>query len=171
MIIPLWPLSIKVDVLLVQIVNVLILFFMFKKLFGQTLVDEIKKRKSLTKKLQSAEIEYETLLAKAHQEKDAIIAEALTHKQNVLQEALSLAEEARKQAIAKADAQASEIIEKAQRETTAAKEELLAHYEAWVKKTTMQVVEKIFHDDKKLQETYVDMLVKETIATSWSVIR
>lgn len=171
MIIPLWPLSIKVDVLLVQIINVLILFFMFKKLFGQTLVDEIKKRKSLTKKLQSAEVEYEALLAKAHQEKDTIIAEALKHKQNVLQEAMSLAEEARKQAIAKADAQAAEIIEKAQRDTTVAKEELLAHYEAWVKKTTMQVVEKIFHDDKKLQETYVDMLVKETIATSWSVIR
>jgi hypothetical protein len=30
----------------------------------------------------------------------------------------------------------------------------------------MQVVEKIFHDDKKIQETYVDMLVKETIAAS-----
>jgi hypothetical protein len=36
----------------------------------------------------------------------------------------------RKQAIAKADAQAAEIIEKARRDTTAAKEELLAHYEA-----------------------------------------
>ena len=171
MIIPLWPLSIKVDVLIVQIINVLILFFMFKKLFGKTLVDEIKKRKSLTKKLQSADIEYEALIAKAHTEKEAIIADALTHKQHLIQEAVLLAEEAKKQAIAKADAQAAEIIEKAQRDTSAAKQELLSHYEAWVKQTTMQVVEKIFHDNTQLQEKYIDLLVKETIATSWSIIR
>jgi len=125
---------------------VLILFYLFKKLFGKALVDEIQHRKALTKKLQNADAEYEALIAKAYSEKEEIIADALSHKQHVIQEAVLVAEETKKNAVAKAEATAQEIIAKAQRDTTAAREELLSHYESGVKQTAMQVVEKIFHD-------------------------
>lgn len=140
-------------------------------MFGKTLVEEIQQRKALTKKLQSAETEYQAMIAKAEQEREWIIAEALTHKQHVIQEAVLVAEEAKRQTIAKAEAAAQEIIAKAQRDTSAAKAELLSHYETGVKKTALQVVQKIFHDNTKLQESYVDMLIKEVIEKNWSVIR
>ena len=46
MIIDLGPLTIKLDVLVVQIINVAILFFLFKKLFWDTLIEEISKRRA-----------------------------------------------------------------------------------------------------------------------------
>ncbi len=170
MIIPLWPLSIKLDVLVVQIINVLILFFIFRKLFGKTLVEEIQKRKDLTKKLQTAETEYDALIAKAYQEKEGILSEALSHKQHLIQEALSLAEDVKKQTIAKAETQAQDIIAKAQRETVAAKQELMAQYESGVKKTASLVVEKIFHTNTAVQESYIDMITKEALKDQSTII-
>ena len=168
MIIPLWPLSIKLDVLIVQIINVLILLYMFKKLFWKALVEEIQQRKALTKKLQNADAEYDALITKANAEKEEIIATAMAHKQHVMQEAMLVAEETKKNAIAKAEMQAQEIIEKAQKDTNTAREELLDHYESWIKQTAMQVVQKIFHNNTDVQEKYIDILVKEIVTTNKS---
>lgn len=73
MIIDLGPLTIKVDVLIVQLINLAILFWIFKKLFGDTLVKEIAKRKEMTLKLEQAHKEYDALIAQAHSEKEELL--------------------------------------------------------------------------------------------------
>jgi hypothetical protein len=56
------------------VINIIILFYLFKKLFGTTLINEVAKRREQTIKLQQAQQEYDAMLQKAQLEKDEIIA-------------------------------------------------------------------------------------------------
>jgi F0F1-type ATP synthase membrane subunit b/b' len=129
MIIDLGPLTIKLDVLIVQIINVLILFYLFNKLFGKELLAEIAERRAMTRRLEQAEKEYASLIAQAHAEKDAIINDALEHKKSLLDEASRLAKRERDEIVEKAIKDAERIVLQAQQDIESQKKDIERNFE------------------------------------------
>ncbi len=165
MIIDLGPLTIKLDVLVVQIINVAILFFLFKKLFWDTLIEEISKRRAMTTKLEQADKEYASLIAEATEKKEQILDEALAHKKKLVTEAQELAKQEQEKILGKATHEAHTIIEKAQKEAAAQKRDFENSFEQGVKQSALAMVKKLFASNAKASETYVTGLVDE-FATS-----
>jgi F0F1-type ATP synthase membrane subunit b/b' len=161
MIIDLGPLTIKLDVLIIQIVNVLILFWIFKSLFGSTLIEEIAKRRALTDKLRQAEEEYDRLLDQAEAEKNRIIEEALAHKKHLILEAQDFSKKEREKLIRKAEDDAARIIQKAQEDADLKQRDLDSHFVQGVKNTSLALIEKMFASKKDLQKNYLEGLIEE----------
>ena len=165
MIIDLGPLTIKLDVLVVQIVNVAILFWLFKKLFGDTLLKEIAKRREMTAKLEQADKEYASLIAEASAKKEQIIEEALAHKKKLIDEAKEIATQEKEKLLMKANEEAEWIVEKANKEAELKSRDLDSNFIQWVKNTALTVVKKLFASKKDIQEWYVKGLVEEFTAS------
>ena len=165
MIIDLGPLTIKLDVLVVQIINVAILFFLFKKLFWDTLIEEISKRRAMTTKLEQADKEYASLIAEATEKKEQILDEALAHKKKLVTEAQELAKQEQEKILSKAAHEAHTIVEKAQKEAAAQKRDFENSFEQGVKQSAFAMVKKLFASNSKASETYVSGLVDEFSAS------
>lgn len=67
--------TIKLDVLLVQIIHVLVLFWMFRKIIGDSLTTALIERKQTISKLANADAAYAEKIAQAKEEADAMIKE------------------------------------------------------------------------------------------------
>lgn len=162
MIIDLWPLSIKIDVLLIQIINVLILLYIFKKLFGNTLTQEVAKRRELTRKLQAAEVEYNSVIAQANHEKEIILTEAMEHKKHIIAEAEWIAQQNSNRLLQQAKEQADVVLKNAEKEAEHMQHALEKQRSDSVKKTAWLLVKKIFKKDVELKQEYMSMLLQET---------
>lgn len=161
MIIDLGPLTIKLDVLVVQIINVAILFYIFKKLFGDTLIEEIAKRREMTLKLEQADKEYALLIAEANAKKDAILTEALAHKKSLVAEAEGIAQQKKEEMLSKAATEAKILLDKAARDAEAQKQDMVKGFEQGVKRSALLMVKKLFSGNKNISDTYVTGLVDE----------
>ena len=165
MIIDLGILTIKVDVLIVQIINIALLLMFFKKMIGNTLTEEVEKRKAMTLKLEQADKEYASLIAEATEKKEQILDEALAHKKKLVTEAQELAKQEQEKILGKATHEAHTIIEKAQKEAAAQKRDFENSFEQGVKQSAFAMVKKLFASNSKASETYVSGLVDEFSAS------
>lgn len=161
MIIDLGPLTIKLDVLLVQIINVAILFYFFKKLFWDTLIEEIAKRRAMTQKLEQADKEYAALIAEASSQKEEILWEALAHKKKILEEAKEIALQEKEKLLLIAKLEAESIIDKAKKDADIKARDLDNNFIQGVKTTSLSLVKKLFASKKDIQESYLQGLVEE----------
>jgi len=153
--------SLKIDVLLIQIVNVLILFWIFKKFIGDTLTREITERQSLIKKLEAADEEYEKRIAEAEKKAAAIFAHAKEEKKNLIQEGKELWEKRQQEAIEAATLEANKIRKDAEEKASKTEADLEKNFESSVKQTAFMVIKKLFNEKKDLQEEYVTKLIQE----------
>ena len=161
MIIPLGPLTIKLDVLVVQIINIALLLFLFKKLFGDAIVTEIKNRKELMSKISNADDEYKKIIDTAHEEKMKLIEEGKIHKAHLLQEAKTIAAQTEQSLKAKANDEAQAILVAAEKKAQSYKTQIDNDFIHAVKETAKTVVKKLINTDKEIQSQYLDQLVSE----------
>ncbi len=164
--IPLGPLTIKIDVLIVQIINIAILIFLFKKLFGDAIIAEIKTRKELMHKLSNADGEYKAIIEEGNKEKAKLIEEGKTHKSHLMQEATVAAKKTEEALVAKAQEQAQTIVTNAESKLQVMEKNLMNDFESSVKQTAKMVVKKLIKSDKDIQSAYLDTLVKEVKSSS-----
>ena len=146
---------------LAQIVNLILFFWILKKLVGQPIVEQLQKRKELLQKLQKADEEYQKIIEEAKSKAQQIIDEATQSKKTILQEAQLKADEIVKKATHQAQKRADDILHQAQLEAQKIKASLEAWWEEAVKKTTQLVVKKLLQDDVSLQDAYLKKLVEE----------
>jgi F0F1-type ATP synthase membrane subunit b/b' len=165
MIIDLGILTIKVDVLIVQIINIALLLMFFKKIIGNTLADEVEKRKAMTLKLEQADREYASLLADANAQKEWILSEALAHKKKLLEEAKEIALHEKDKILWKAKSEADSILDKAKKDADIQARDLDSNFIQWVKTTSLSLVKKLFASKKDIQESYLQGLVEEFSAS------
>lgn len=151
----------NLGIFVAQLINFSIIFFLFKKLVGDKIVVALQERKKALAKAQDALLVYEETMRQAEDEKNAMLAEALQHKESILQEARQLAEKKAEVFFQQAHVQADNIVKKAQEHADALDKEMKDAFVDGVKKTTELVVKKLIHDDVKLQESYVEQLVRE----------
>lgn len=65
--------DIHVDLIVAGIINFLVLVFLFRKLLGDKIVQEVEKRKAMLEKLKKADDEYKKMIEFAHKESDLIL--------------------------------------------------------------------------------------------------
>ncbi len=156
--------DIQWDILVVQILNFLIIFFIFKKFIGDKILTEITEKRELFAKLKNLEQECEWIEKNAKEKAAQIVHEGVEHKNALIHDAKSLAQQQQEAMISEAQRRADSIVEQAQVEADLMKKDLTADFADSVKKTTKLVVDKLVHDNAQLQDQYLDTLVKEASA-------
>lgn len=153
--------NINVDILITQIINFLILFFIFKYFLWNKLAQQIEERKNLLEKLKNADIEYQNIIDSAKIEKDKIIKEWIEIKDKLIVEWKQLWDKLKEDILAQANRTADDIIEKAKSKASLLQKELEENFEKWVKNTTKVVLNKIFEENKELQDDYLKNLISK----------
>lgn len=148
--------NIKLDVLVVQLIHIWILFWVFKKLIGNSLIDAISERKAKLAKLDQAEAAYAELIAKAQSERDELVAAGTASKKQLIDEAKSLAEAKKTEILDAAQAQAAHIKAQADQAREAEKWELYAQFESMVKKTASAALKKLIPSKADTYASYLD---------------
>ena len=139
----------------VQAINLIIFFLLFKYLLGWKIVSALQQRAALVKKLQHADQEYQTIVANAQASAHEIIQEAQITKKTMIDEASQLAQKKSEELLEEANNKAKSIRSAAQIQTENLESDLKNNFESMVKTTAWQFVHKIFDHDPELQKAYI----------------
>ncbi|MDR3169195.1 MAG: ATP synthase F0 subunit B [Candidatus Peribacteria bacterium] len=153
--------DIKIDLLIAQIVNFAILFFLVKWLFGDKIIRAIEERKQLIKKLKLADDEYARMIELAKKESNKIITKANRKKETILSEGRVLADEERKKVLDLAMSKGEVIVAQAQEKGQKMLKDLEGEWVHSVKSTTQVVVRKLLDTHEELKEEYLQAITKE----------
>jgi|GEM_PF-1003597 len=148
-------LGIKLDVLVAQIINLIILFLVFKYFVGNKLSAALQERKAKLLKLEEAEEAYAELIAQANTERDVMIADASQSKKNMIEEAKQLAEAKKAEIISLAQQEAATIKAKADQAQKAQSDELYSNFESMVKSTAAAALKKLIPGKTDAHQSYV----------------
>jgi len=146
-----------------QIINFLILFFLFKKFLTKPITTIIQDRRDLIKKLENADKVYEEKLEAARLESKEIVKEWMNRKEKLIVEAWVLADKKRDEILADAKVQSDKVITSAENRAKILETELEKNFVDWVKRTSLLVVKKLIQKDKDIKKDYLDEAVKEVI--------
>ena len=153
--------EIKRDILIAQVVNFAILFFLVKWLFGDKIIKTIEERKQLIKKLKKADEEYERMIELAKKESNKIITKANKSKDTLLHEGRILAEEERKKVLDLAMHKSGIILQEAEEKGKKMQKDLEAQWTEAVTSTTQLVVHKLLDTHEELKEQYLTTIARE----------
>ena len=145
----------------IQVVNILLVLVIFVWAFGKPLVKELKERDSLIRKLKAADEVYYQKIQEAEIKAKDIIAQGMMEKEHIITEWEALALKKQVEIIDEANRKHEKIISDAQNTTKTLEEQLEKNFVASVKKTSNSVVKRLLQSDKKLQEDYLDKIVKD----------
>lgn len=146
---------------LIQAVNLLIIFFIFKYFFAWKIIQSMEERKQLLEKIKNAKEEYDKKIKEAKEESEKIIDEAKEHKNKILQEAEDLAKQEKQKIISNAERKAEDIIENAKMKSDSIQKELEDSWEESVKETVRVVVWKLIEEDVQLQDKYISNILEQ----------
>ena len=149
-----------------QVINLSILFFLFKHFLGDMIIDTITKRREMLAKIAWWNAEYEKRIAAAEEEKKRLIHEWVTHKNEIIEESKNLAWQQRDTIIERANAQAEEITTQATIKTQSLQKELENSWEDSVKTATNSVVKKLLNVDPASKKQYIDQIVSDFTRSS-----
>ncbi|USN58160.1 MAG: hypothetical protein H6767_07690 [Candidatus Peribacteria bacterium] len=102
--------TIQLPVIIAQIINFLILFFIFKKLIGNRLNRLIEQKKMTLEKLANAEREYQIMIEKTYGEKDEILNSARNDANKLLLDMEDIAYNKRQEMLDRAEKKAELIV-------------------------------------------------------------
>ena len=150
----------QTDVLInvwVQLLNLIIFFFIFKKFFAWPIVEAVEKRKQMLEQFKNADEILEKKKQEAEQEKKKLIEEWKDHKAKLLMEAKQEADQMKQQILEQAEREKQAILEKAEQKIQSEKEELEKSWSDSVKKGVYAVYEKLVNDkNPELIDKYVE---------------
>ena len=147
----------------VQCINLIVFYMIFKKVFGDQIIESVEHKKSMMQRIKYAEQEYDELISKAKTESDLIISQAMDHKKSVIDEAHHLAQQKTADMLESANRKASDIVASAQVSAQKLEQELKANFESGVKTTAEVVVSKLIGEKAEFQKAYMDQLVKDIV--------
>jgi len=163
MVIDLGILSIKVDVLIIQIINIFLLLWIIRKAFGDTIVEQIAHFRETRLQLSNADKMLKENIEKAQLIKEEIVNEGLSQKKEIIQSAQVLASLKEKEIIEQAENTAKSIITQAEAKTRQMEIELKDSYLHMVKSSAWTMVKKIFENDPIAQDTYIKKVINDGI--------
>lgn len=149
------------DLVLAGVINFLVLVFLFRKLLGDKIVQEVEKRKEMLEKLKKADDEYKKMIEFAHKESGLILEKAEKKKKDLIHEAHLIAEEEKSKIIKEAQHKAELMLTDAKQDTEKLEKELKANWVASVKETSKKVVKRLLKHDKVLEDEYFGVLVED----------
>ena len=143
------------------IINFLVLVFLFRKLLGDKIVQEVEKRRTMLEKLKKADDEYKKMIEFARKESDLILEKAEKTKKDMIHEAHLVAEEEKSRIIKEAHHKADLIVSEAKQDTDKLERELKESWVASVKETSKKVVKRLLKHDIVLEDEYFGVLVED----------
>lgn len=143
------------------IINFLVLVFLFRKLLGDKIVQEVEKRRTMLEKLKKADDEYKKMIEFARKESDLILEKAEKTKKDMIHEAHLVAEEEKSRILKQAHHKADLIVSEAKQDTDKLERELKESWVASVKETSKKVVKRLLKHDKVLEDEYFGVLVED----------
>lgn len=146
-----------------QIINFLILFFLFKKFLTKPIATIIEDRRNLIKKLENADKVYEEKLEDARLQAKDIINEWMDRKEKLILEAWVLADKKRDEILADAKVQSEKLVHSAAEKAKILETELENNFINWVKRTSLLVVKKLVNTNKDIKDSYLDEAMREVI--------
>lgn len=149
------------DLVLAGVINFLVLVFLFRKLLGDKIVQEVEKRKEMLEKLKKADDEYKKMIEFAHKESGLILEKAEKKKKDLIHEAHLIAEEEKSKIIKEAQHKAELMLTDAKQDTEKLEKELKANWVASVKETSKKVIKRLLKHDKVLEDEYFGVLVED----------
>lgn len=155
MVIDLGILSIKVDVLIFQIINIMLLLWIIRKAFGDTIVDQIAHFRDTRKKMAEADLTLEELIADAEKEKQKIISDGIVTKEKIISEAHVLAQTKEKEILDQANTKAKHIVKQANAKAHEIENEIKDNYTHLVKQSAWSIVKKLFENNPEAQQEYM----------------
>lgn len=153
--------TIKLDVLIIQIINIGILYWLLKKFVANMLVSYIQEKREQMRKLHDAQSVYQEYVDQGEAQKAKLIEEGKTHKQHLMQEATTVVEQAKEKMMEKAQHDADAVVKKAHDQVKVLEKDLADNREKSVKHTAQLVVKKLFKQDRELQSQYLDSIISE----------
>lgn len=153
--------TLKLDVLIVQIIHIAILFWIFKKIIGDSLANALTERKDLMKKLEHAEDVFKQRIKDADEEAERIIQESLDKRVSIIAEAGAVANKRQQEILDEASRKAESVLHDAEKRAKALSDDLEKNFADGVKKTAVAVVKKLVHGNKELESAYLDSVVSE----------
>jgi F-type H+-transporting ATPase subunit b len=153
--------DIKIDLLIAQIVNFVILFFLVKWIFGDKIIKAIEERKQLIKKLKLADEEYARMIELAKKESNKIITKANKKKDILITEGRQISDEERKKVLDLAINKGEVIIQDAEAKGKRMLQDFEAQRTDNITSTTQIVVNKLLDTHDELKEKYLQTIAKE----------
>jgi len=146
-----------------QIINFLILFFLFKRFLTKPITKIIHERRALIKKLENADKAYEEKLEIAKLESREIVQDGMDRKDKLLTEAGVLADKKKEEMIAEAKIQSDKILHSAEDKAKTLESELEQNFINWIKRTSLLVIKKLIKKDNNIKKDYLDEAIKEAM--------
>ena len=147
--------NINLTIILAQIANFLILFLIFKKFIADKLVNTIKERRELFKKLENAEEKYKETLKMAEEEKAKIIKEARDKAHQSSIEIERLANKKSIDILLRAENDANMIIEWWRRQLEKDRLTMLSQMKSHIIDLSLRLNEKLF-DKKEVSKEFME---------------
>lgn len=147
---------VKLDVLAAQIINLVILFVVFKYFLWDKLSAALQERKDKLAKLEQAELAYDEMIAQASVKRDELIAAGTASKKQIISDATALAEIKKAEIIEAAQAQAAHIKAQADQSREAEKTQLYTEFESLVKKTASLALNKLIPSKADAYASYLE---------------
>lgn len=141
--------------IIAQIINFLLLMFLFKHFLWKKIVDAIEERKLKLEKIELMEKEYTEKLALANKEVEDILEEAKKRVEWIENFAISSANKQKENLIAKAMDEAKAIIESGQKEIEVEKNKMLWNIKTRVVDLALKVNKKLF-DKENINKDFVE---------------
>jgi F-type H+-transporting ATPase subunit b len=155
--------EISLTAVLVQVIQFVILFWLFKKFLTKPIVAAIEERRGLMKKLGQADLAYEEKIQHGEAEFKKMVQQGVTKKEQLIAEAGALAEKRQEDILNEAKNKAQSIVHDAEQRSKTLEDELKNNFELGVKNTSLLVIKKLLHKDKDLKLEYLDSIVKELV--------
>lgn len=146
--------------IVIQVVNLLLFFLLFKYLFGWKIIRALQERKILITRLQDADDEYKNIILQAEIAAKDIISWAQDRKKIILEEAHSLAVKKADEILVQATNKAEDILTTAKAQADIMNSDLKNNYEIMVKATAWSYLKKIFDKEPDLQQAYMHKVMK-----------
>lgn len=143
---------------LAQIVNFLIIFFIFKKFVSDSMSDLVEERKKLLDKLYKANIYYDNKVVEADTKSKQIIEKAHIDAKELLEESKQIASEKTNEMIKKANNEVKYILESGRKEIEKEKVEMFEEIKEDAIELSLKLNEKIFKD-KCSNKSFLDKQV------------
>lgn len=145
----------------IQIGNLVVLFLVFKYLLWDKIHAALQERKSLIKKLESANTIYEEKLQEANQEVEKLLAAWLHKKESIVAEAKVIIAKKQQEMMDETTIKVDSIIKDAEKRAASFQSDLEKSFEEWLKRTSIAVVTKLLQSDKNIESKYLETIIKD----------
>ena len=152
--------NIDLGIIIAQIINLSILFYMFKRFIADRLNVMIKDRRALIKKLDEADALYEERLAAAKSEEESILSGARADANDIMISAKELADQKARIIMQKAKSDVNAIMEWGRREIEKERLTMLQNMKWKIIDLSLKLNEKIF-DDEKASKDFMEKEMKQ----------